>query len=34
MRKLDLSLLENYNRHDLIIKFLSSLVFNVTSNLK
>ncbi|CAD8201537.1 unnamed protein product [Paramecium octaurelia] len=34
LRVLDLSSLENYNRHDLIQKFLSALVFTETSNLK
>ncbi|CAD8110825.1 unnamed protein product [Paramecium sonneborni] len=34
LKVLDLSFLENYNRHDLIAKFLQALVFTETSNLK
>ncbi|CAD8189473.1 unnamed protein product [Paramecium pentaurelia] len=34
LRVLDLTSLENYNRHDLIAKFLQAFVFTETSNLK
>lgn len=34
LEKLDLSTVENYNRHDLVEKFLSSLIFTEYCNLK